>query len=207
MITAEPLEEPRSPLLTLLISFGPTLLLSAAFVWLSAARPSAGGGMFGLGRSRARRYEPRRGAADHLRRRRRHRRGRERAGRDRRLPQAPRQVPAPGRHHPQGRAAGRAARHRQDAAGARRGRRGGRALLQHERLRVHRDDRRRRRGARARPVRRGQGKRRRRSSSSTSWTRSAGGAAAATSSAATTSASRRSTSCWSRWTASTRARR
>jgi cell division protease FtsH len=58
VITASPLEEPRSGLLTLLLSFGPTLLLIGAFLWLSnrAAR-SAGGGVFGLGRSRGRRYE------------------------------------------------------------------------------------------------------------------------------------------------------
>jgi cell division protease FtsH len=58
VITASPLEGSRSPLLTLLLSFGPTLLLIGGFLWLSnrAAR-AAGGGMFGIGRSRARRYE------------------------------------------------------------------------------------------------------------------------------------------------------
>ncbi|MBK9712461.1 MAG: ATP-dependent zinc metalloprotease FtsH [Kouleothrix sp.] len=58
VITASPLEQPRSAILTLLLSFGPTLLLIGGFLWLTnrAAR-SAGGGMFGLGRSRARRYE------------------------------------------------------------------------------------------------------------------------------------------------------
>jgi cell division protease FtsH len=58
VVSAEPLEEPRSFLLTLLLSFGPTILLVALFVWLlrrSAA--AAGGGLTGLGRSRARRYE------------------------------------------------------------------------------------------------------------------------------------------------------
>ncbi len=58
VITASPLEQPRSSLLTLLLSFGPTLLLIGGFVWLSnrAAR-AAGGGLLGIGRSRARRYE------------------------------------------------------------------------------------------------------------------------------------------------------
>jgi cell division protease FtsH len=58
VITASPLEQPRSALLTLLLSFGPTLLLIGGFLWLSnrAAR-AAGGGLFGIGRSRARRYE------------------------------------------------------------------------------------------------------------------------------------------------------
>jgi cell division protease FtsH len=58
VITAEPLEGPRSPLLNLLLAFGPTLLLLGGFLWLSArAARSAGGGVFGLGQSRARRYD------------------------------------------------------------------------------------------------------------------------------------------------------
>ncbi|HEU5102001.1 MAG TPA: ATP-dependent zinc metalloprotease FtsH [Roseiflexaceae bacterium] len=58
VITAEPLEAPRSPLLTLLFSFGPTLLLLGGFLWLSSrAARAAGGGVLGLGQSRARRYE------------------------------------------------------------------------------------------------------------------------------------------------------
>jgi cell division protease FtsH len=58
VITAQPLEQPRSPLLTLLLSFGPTLLLLGGFLWLSSrAATAAGGGIFGLGQSRARRYE------------------------------------------------------------------------------------------------------------------------------------------------------
>ena len=78
----------------------------------------------GLRRRRAVRPRPQprqalqRGAAEgHLRRRRRHRRGRERADRDRRLPEEPGQVPATRRHRAEGRVAGRCARHRQDAAG------------------------------------------------------------------------------------------
>jgi cell division protease FtsH len=43
--------------LTLLVGFGPTLLLIAAFVWISRrAAAAGGGGVFGLGRSRAKRY-------------------------------------------------------------------------------------------------------------------------------------------------------
>jgi len=40
-----------------LVGFGPTLLLIAAFIWISRrAAAGAGGGVFGLGRSRAKRY-------------------------------------------------------------------------------------------------------------------------------------------------------
>jgi len=43
--------------LKLVIGFGPTLLLIAAFVWLTwRAAAAGGGGIFGLGRSRAKRY-------------------------------------------------------------------------------------------------------------------------------------------------------
>src|SRR4029078_10330090 len=41
----------------LLVGFGPTLLLIGAFVWVSRrSATAAGGGLFGLGRSRAKRY-------------------------------------------------------------------------------------------------------------------------------------------------------
>ena len=66
--------------------------------------------------------------------------------------QEPEEVHEPRRPDSQGRAAGRPARHRQDAAGARRGRRGARAVLQPERLGVRRDVRRRRRRAHPRSV-------------------------------------------------------
>jgi cell division protease FtsH len=56
VINATSLDQPRSPLLTLLLSFGPTLLLIVGFLWLSSrATKAASGGVFGLGRSRARR--------------------------------------------------------------------------------------------------------------------------------------------------------
>jgi cell division protease FtsH len=60
VINARPIDEPRSWWMTLLLSFGPTLLLIAGFVWLTTRASSAlgqGGGPFGLGRSRARRYD------------------------------------------------------------------------------------------------------------------------------------------------------
>lgn len=57
-ITAQPLDGGRSGLLTFLIAFGPTVLLIVGFIWLTRrAAASAGGGVFGLGRSRAKRYD------------------------------------------------------------------------------------------------------------------------------------------------------
>jgi cell division protease FtsH len=57
VITAQPLEQPRSLLLTLLLYFGPTLLLLGGFMWLSSRAASMTGGVFGLGQSRAKRYD------------------------------------------------------------------------------------------------------------------------------------------------------
>src|SRR5215213_8932011 len=58
VITANSLDQPRSALLTFLLSFGPTLLLLGGFLWLSSrAAKSASGGLFGIGASRAKRYE------------------------------------------------------------------------------------------------------------------------------------------------------
>ncbi|MFI5397728.1 MAG: hypothetical protein ACHQ9S_19505 [Candidatus Binatia bacterium] len=49
--------ESSSSWFKLLVGFGPTLLLIAAFVWISRrAAAAAGGGLFGLGRNRAKRY-------------------------------------------------------------------------------------------------------------------------------------------------------
>ena len=116
-------------------------------------------------------------------------------------------VHAPRRADPARRAALRPARHRQDAARPRRGRRGRRGVLLGRRRRS--SSRRSSASARracatcsSRPRRP-----RRRSSSSTSSTRSAARARAtsAGSAAATTSASRRSTRSSRRWTASSRA--
>jgi len=58
VINARPIDEPRSWWMTLLLSFGPTLLLIVGFVWLTTrAGAMGGGGPFGLGRSRAKRYD------------------------------------------------------------------------------------------------------------------------------------------------------
>ena len=66
--------QPRSALLTFLLSFGPTLLLLGGFLWLSSrAAKSASGGLFGIGASRAKRYEITDDHADHLCRCRRYR--------------------------------------------------------------------------------------------------------------------------------------
>ena len=56
-INARALDEGR-PILTLLLGFGPTILLIAAFVWLSQRAAGGAAGAFGLGRSRAKRYNP-----------------------------------------------------------------------------------------------------------------------------------------------------
>jgi cell division protease FtsH len=60
VINARSLDQPANPLLSLLLGFGPTVLLIGAFLWLSG-RPSnaagSGGGMFSFGRSRAKRYD------------------------------------------------------------------------------------------------------------------------------------------------------
>jgi cell division protease FtsH len=60
-IRAEPIESSRSPLLTLLFSFGPAILLIAFYVWISRRMMQQGGaaagGLFGIGRSRARRFD------------------------------------------------------------------------------------------------------------------------------------------------------
>ncbi len=58
VINAKPIDEPQNPLLTLLLSFGPTLLLIGGLLWLSRrAVGQMGGGVFGMGKSQAKRYE------------------------------------------------------------------------------------------------------------------------------------------------------
>ncbi len=59
-INAKSVDQPRSWWMNLLLSFGPTLLLIGGFIWLSnraAGQMGGGGGVFGLGKSRARRYD------------------------------------------------------------------------------------------------------------------------------------------------------
>ena len=56
-VVIQAVDESGSSWFKLLVGFGPTLLLIAAFVWISrGAAAAAGGGLFGLGRSRAKRY-------------------------------------------------------------------------------------------------------------------------------------------------------
>jgi cell division protease FtsH len=55
-VVIEALDENSASWFKLVVGFGPTLLLIAAFVWLSRRAASAGGGLFSLGRSRAKRY-------------------------------------------------------------------------------------------------------------------------------------------------------
>jgi cell division protease FtsH len=58
-ITAQPLDSGRSGLLAFLLTFGPTVLLIIGAIWLMrrAAASAGSGGVFGLGRSRAKRYD------------------------------------------------------------------------------------------------------------------------------------------------------
>jgi len=59
-INAHSLDQPRSWWQTLLLSFGPTVLLLGLFFWISsraASQLGGAGGPFGLGRSRAKRYD------------------------------------------------------------------------------------------------------------------------------------------------------
>jgi cell division protease FtsH len=57
-INATPIDQPANPLLNLLLSFGPAVLLIGAFFWLiSRAGSASSGGVFGMGRSQARRYD------------------------------------------------------------------------------------------------------------------------------------------------------
>jgi cell division protease FtsH len=56
-VVVDALDETGPAWLNFLLGFGPTLLLIGAFVWMSRRAASAGGGgIFGLGRSRAKRY-------------------------------------------------------------------------------------------------------------------------------------------------------
>jgi cell division protease FtsH len=65
-ISAEPIREGGSPWLTFLLAFGPALLFIGLYVWLfrRAAQQGGGlgGGLMGIGRSRARRYDQERDA-------------------------------------------------------------------------------------------------------------------------------------------------
>jgi len=59
-ISSRPTEEESNPLLTLLLGFGPALLFIGLYVWMfrRAARQGGGiGGLMGIGKSQARRYD------------------------------------------------------------------------------------------------------------------------------------------------------
>ena len=56
-ITAKPLQSGRSWWLSILLSFGPGLLFFGMLMWMSARAQQAQRGIFGIGRSRARRYD------------------------------------------------------------------------------------------------------------------------------------------------------
>jgi cell division protease FtsH len=57
-VNASPIDQGNSLLTNFLFFFGPTILLVALFVWFARrAAAGAGGGLTGLGRSRARRYD------------------------------------------------------------------------------------------------------------------------------------------------------
>jgi cell division protease FtsH len=57
VINASPPDNGRSVISTLILGFGPTILLVALFIWF-ARRASAGGALGGFGRSQARRVQP-----------------------------------------------------------------------------------------------------------------------------------------------------
>jgi cell division protease FtsH len=91
--------EEGSLLMTLLVSWGPMLLLIGVWVYFMRQMQGGGkGGAFSFGKSRVRRGQ-----------------GRSQGGRG--LPEGPGQVPEARRSHPSWLAAGRPSGHRQDAAG------------------------------------------------------------------------------------------
>ena len=57
VLNAKPLDEKRNTFFTLLISFGPTLLLVAIFIFIMRRAAGAAGGIGGIGKSKAVRYE------------------------------------------------------------------------------------------------------------------------------------------------------
>jgi cell division protease FtsH len=61
VINARPLDQGRGLLWTALLSFGPAILFFALLFWMASRSQQAQAGVFGLGRSRARRYQPEEG--------------------------------------------------------------------------------------------------------------------------------------------------
>ena len=112
-------DEPYSGLMGTVVMFIlPLLVIGALFFFLLPRfrDPLGGGFLSNYIKSPAKRYERSRNA-HHLRRRGRHAERQERIAGSRRVPARPGEVPAARRRRAQGRAAGRPARHRQDAAG------------------------------------------------------------------------------------------
>lgn len=60
-ISAKPIQESRSPLTTILLSFGPGLVIIAFYIWLFRRSGQGGGGLMGIGKSKARRYDQEQG--------------------------------------------------------------------------------------------------------------------------------------------------
>jgi cell division protease FtsH len=60
-ISAKPIQEERSPLATLFFSFGPGLLFIVFYIWLFRRSSQGGGGLMGIGKSKARRYDQEQG--------------------------------------------------------------------------------------------------------------------------------------------------
>ena len=56
-ISAVPIQNGGSPIATLLFGFGPAILLIGFYVWMYRRAQQQGGGVFGIGRSKARRYD------------------------------------------------------------------------------------------------------------------------------------------------------
>ena len=154
---------PASPIGAFLLSWILPLALLAGF-WYLLFRARSGGGagmgggglgnIFGVGKSKAQEVKPEDVGVTY----------KDVGGADEAIAElqeiiqflkSPEQFAKLGGRIPEGRAARRPARHRQDAAGQGNRGRGWRLLLRDERLRVRGDVRRRRRGACARPVRAG----------------------------------------------------
>ena len=139
-VRATPLVQQRGFLTNLLISFAPLLLLFGFYFWMFRRQQGAMGGLLGGGRQKRVDPETVRVTFDDV------------AGIDEveaeinevvdflKDPEKYRRL---GARAPEGRAADRGAGHRQDAARPRDRRRGQGAVLQRQRVRVHRDDRRR----------------------------------------------------------------
>jgi cell division protease FtsH len=56
-ISAEPIDKEGSPLWTILFGFGPAILLIGSYVWMYRRAAQQGGGLLGIGRSRAHRFD------------------------------------------------------------------------------------------------------------------------------------------------------